>query len=235
MFKWNTKVRYSECGVKGSLTLPGVLNYFQDSSSTHSEELGAGMKYLEECHGAWVLNSWQVEVNRYPEIAEAIELLTWPSDFKGVFGPRSFCMKDSEGNIIASARTLWVYIDTESGRPSKPSEELKEKYTLLPAIDMEEVSRKIALPTEFEQVDRITVRKYHIDTNQHVNNCQYVQMAMETLPETFVAKKLRVEYKKSAVLGDMISVKKAVEADRTVVVLYNEEDIYAVVEFIGEQ
>ena len=44
-----------------------------------------------------------------------------------------------------------------------------------------------------------------------------------------------LEYKKSAVLGDMIWVKKSVEADRTVVVLYNEEDIYAVVEFIGEQ
>ena len=235
MYKWNTNVRYSECGVKGVLTLPGILNYFQDSSSAHSEGLGAGMKYLEECHGAWVLNSWQLEVNRYPEISEPIEISTWPSDFKGVFGPRSFCMKDQEGNVIASARTLWVYIDTESGRPAKPSEELKAKYTLIPAIDMEEVSRKIAIPEVMEQVDRITVRKYHIDTNQHVNNCQYVQMAMETLPDDFEAKKLRVEYKKSAVLGDMISVKKSVETDRTVVVLYNEEDIYAVVEFIGEQ
>ena len=47
------------------------------------------------------------------------------------------------------------------------------------------------------------VRRYHIDTNEHVNNCQYVQMAMEMLPGDINVRQLRVDYKKSAVLGDM--------------------------------
>lgn len=235
MYSWNTKVRYSECGAKGTLTLAKMIDYFQDSSSAHSESLGAGMKFLEVEGGAWVLNSWQIEVNRYPDIMEEIEITTWPSDFKGVFGPRSFCMKAKDGEVLAIARTLWVYIDTKTGRPMKPSEELIEKYTVAPAIEMEEVSRKIAVPKELEAIDWITVRKYHIDTNQHVNNSQYVQMAMETFPQEFSAKKLRVEYKKSAVFGDRIYVKKAIEEERTVVVLCNEKDeIYTVVEFRGD-
>ena len=106
MYKWNTNVRYSECGARKTISLPGIVNYFQDSSSAHSENLGAGMEYLDKHHGAWVLNSWQIEVNRYPEITEEIEISTWPSDFKGVFGPRSFCMKDKDGKILACARTL---------------------------------------------------------------------------------------------------------------------------------
>lgn len=236
MYRWNTKVRYSECGSKGTLTLAGIVNYFQDSSSAHSEELGAGIGFLEEQGGAWVLNSWQIEVKRYPDIMEDIEVCTWPSDFKGVFGPRSFCMKTKDGEQIACARTLWVYIDTKSGRPAKPSEELVQKYIIEPAIDMEEVSRKIFVPADLKEVDWITVRKYHIDTNRHVNNSQYVQMAMETIPEDYEIHKLRVEYKKSAVLGDRIYVKKAVEADRIVVVLSNEQgEIYTVVEFRGEK
>ena len=236
MYIWNTKVRYSECGSKGTLTLSKMIDYFQDSSSAHSESIGAGMKYLEEVHGAWVLNSWQIEVNRYPDIMEEIEIQTWPSGFKGVFGPRSFCMKSKEGEVLAIAKTLWVYMDTETGRPAKPSEELIQKYTVEPAIEMEEISRKISVPDELEAVDWITVRKYHIDTNQHVNNSQYVQMALETFPQEFSAKKLRVEYKKSAVFGDRIYVKKAVEEERTVIALCNEQDeIFAVVEFRGEK
>ena len=236
MYSWNTKVRYSECGSKGTLTLSKMIDYFQDSSSSHSESIGAGMKYLEEVHGAWVLNSWQIEVNRYPDIMEEIEIQTWPSGFKGVFGPRSFCMKSKEGEVLAIAKTLWVYMDTETGRPAKPSEELIQKYTVEPAIEMEEVSRKISVPDELEAVDWITVRKYHIDTNQHVNNSQYVQMALETFPQEFSAKKLRVEYKKSAVFGDRIYVKKAVEEERTVIALCNEQDeVFAVVEFRGEE
>lgn len=236
MYSWKTKVRYSECGAKGTLTLAKIIDYFQDSSSAHSESLGAGMKFLEEQGGAWVLNSWQIEVNRYPDIMEEIEITTWPSDFKGVFGPRSFCMKSKDGEVLAMARTLWVYIDTKTGRPSKPSEELIQKYEVAPAIEMEEISRKIQMPKELEAIDWITVRKYHIDTNQHVNNSQYVQMAMETFPQEFSAKKLRVEYKKSAVFGDRIYVKKAIEAERSVVALCNENDeIYTVVEFRGDR
>jgi hypothetical protein len=59
---------------------------------------------------------------------------------------------------------------------------------------------------------------------------------LETFPQEFSAKKLRVEYKKSAVFGDRIYVKKAVEEDRTVVVLCSESDeIYTVVEFGGDK
>lgn len=44
-------------------------------------------------------------------------------------------------------------------------------------------------------VDTFPVRKYHIDTNNHVNNCQYVQMAMEVLREDMRIRQVRVEYK----------------------------------------
>ena len=79
------------------------------------------------------------------------------------------------------------------------------------------------------------MRKYHIDTNKHVNNCQYVQMALEALEEDLSVRQLRVEYKKSAVYGDMILPKIAREEERTVVELCDKEgNPYAVVELIGE-
>lgn len=236
MYKMDAVVRYSECGNRKQITLPGIINYFQDCSSSNSERLGVGMDYLMAKRRAWVLNSWQVVVERYPEMNEEIEVFTWSNGFQGLFGPRSFSMKTKSGEMLAYANTLWVYVDIDSGRPVRPDAEEDVLYGKEPPLEMEKVSRKIAVPEQIEVIDTITVRKYHIDTNQHVNNGQYIQMAMEVMPDGYQPQKLRVEYKKSAVYGDIIVIKKVIEEARTVVALCDPEGAhYAVVEFTGEQ
>ena len=235
MYKIDTKVKYSECGEDGKMKLSSIINQFQDSSSEHSESLGVGMDYLKAKKRAWILNSWQIVVKRYPKAHEEIEITTWPTGFKGVFGPRNFCMKTPDGEMLAYANTLWVYMDVEKKMPTKPSEEEKELYGTEPPLEMEYASRKIKLSEEAKEVDTLFVRKYHIDTNSHMNNCHYVQMAMEVLPEEFVARQIRVEYKKSAVYGEKVILKTAIEEERTVVELCDEHgELYAVVEFRGE-
>ena len=61
-----------------------------------------------------------------------------------------------------------------------------------------------------------SVRRAHIDTNEHVNNSQYIQMVMDLLPGDFPVHRLRVDYKKSAVMGDSIFPKLSREEGRTV-------------------
>ena len=232
MYRIDTKVRYSECGEDGKIKLASIINLFQDASSAQSESLGVGMDYLKSVKRAWILNSWQIIVERYPKAHEEIEVTTWPTGFRGVFGPRNFCLKTQDGEMLAYAHTLWVYMDIENGMPTKPSEEEKAIYGTEPPLEMEYASRKIKMPEEAKVVDTISVRKYHIDTNSHVNNCQYVQMAVEVLPEDFQTKQVRVEYKKSAVYGDKIVIKMAEEEERIVVELCDEYEVpYAVVEF----
>lgn len=232
MYRIDTKVRYSECGEDGKIKLASIINLFQDASSAQSESLGVGMDYLKSVKRAWVLNSWQIIVERYPKAHEEIEVTTWPTGFRGVFGPRNFCLKTQDGEMLAYAHTLWVYMDIENGMPTKPSEEEKAIYGTEPPLEMEYASRKIKMPEEAKVVDTISVRKYHIDTNNHMNNCQYVQMAVEVLPEDFQTKQVRVEYKKSAVYGDKIVIKMAEEEARIVVELCDEYEVpYAVVEF----
>lgn len=235
MYTVQTTVRYSECGVDGKMTLASVINHFQDTSSEHSESLGVGLEYLLEQKKAWILNTWQIVIKRYPKAHERIEIATWPTGFRGVFGPRDFSMKTTDGEMLACAHTLWVYMDWEKGMPVKPGEEEKAAYGAEPPLEMEAAPRKIKLPENAKVVDRTVVRRYQIDTNRHMNNCQYVQLATEVLPSDFVPRQVRVEYKKSAVYGDKILLKMAEEEARTVVELCNEEEMpYAVVEFIGE-
>ena len=127
-YSFESKVRFSEIDHTKKITLPGIINYFQDCTIFHSESMGLGVDYLAKHKKAWVLSFWQVEVLRYPKIAERISIHTWATGFKGILGDRNFCMKDEEGNMVACANSLWVYMDMEKGRPAKPPKEEIDLY-----------------------------------------------------------------------------------------------------------
>ncbi|MBY0758272.1 MULTISPECIES: acyl-[acyl-carrier-protein] thioesterase [Sellimonas] len=202
------RIRFSEVGNGGYITLSGIIDHFQDISIFQSEDLKLGTMYLKEKNRAWVLSAWQVEVKRYPRLGEYVHVSTWASGFRSFFGERNFVMTDEEGIDVAYANSVWVYIDTTTGRPAKPSEEEVEKYGINDPYPMNYASRKVPAPKSGIKREPFPVRKYQIDTNQHVNNCQYVQMAVEELEEelgrTLDIRKLRAEYKNSAVYGDII-------------------------------
>lgn len=234
MYTFESRVRFSEADHHKTITLPGIINYFQDCTIFHSEDREVGIDYLKERKRAWVLSSWQIIVERYPRIGERISVSTWATGFKGLYGTRNFSMKDEEGNMAAYANSIWAFMDLERERPVKPQPEDVKNYGEEPPLEMDYAPRKIALPEETVDGDIFPVRKYHIDTNEHVNNCQYVQMALEAVEEMKV-RQARVEYKKSAVLHDKILPKIAKEKERTVVELCDPAGKpYAVVELIGE-
>ncbi len=134
--------------------------------------------------------------------------------------------------MAAYAFSVWVYMDMKKGRPIKVDEEEVRRYGYGEPLAMDYASRKIALPKETKAGTPFPVRRYHIDTNEHVNNCQYVQMAQEILPDPEGIFKMRAEYKKSAVYGDMIYPEYAKEEDREVASLCDEAGKpYALVEF----
>ena len=235
MYKTEGPVRYSECGPDNQMKLSACINYFQDCTTENSETIGVGHDYLVAKKRAWILNSWNVEFYRRPEAGEHIEVGTWATGFRGVFGPRDFVMKTKEGEVLVQAASLWVYVDTETGRPVKPTEEDISVYEVGEPILAEPISRKINRPIDTVKVDTFPVHKYHIDTNKHVNNSKYVEIACEALPDGFEVKKMRVEYKKAAVLGDTIVLKKVVTEEKIIAELCDGEDnIFAIVEFIGE-
>ena len=98
-------------------------------------------------------------------------------------------------------------------------------------------SRKIALPDSWEAFPSFAIQRHHLDTHRHVNNCQYVRMAEDYFPEGCKVRKLRVEYKKQALLGDTFFPLVYKEEEKTMVIFNASEaapgkrpDPFAVVE-----
>lgn len=233
MYQLNTKIRYSEANSEGRLTYHGLLNYLQDVSTFHSEELGESAAHLLEQNMAWVLSFWQISIKSMPKSSTDIQVSTWPYSTKGLFGLRNFCVKDAEGQVLVKANSVWVMVNPKTGRPVRIAEEVASAYPDEPKLEMEYCDRKIAIPSTYEEKQGILVPNYFIDTNNHMNNAKYVMIAEEYLPEGYEAGEIRVEYKKAAKRKDVIYPRVTAEKDSVTVVLGNENGAaYAVVQFL---
>ncbi len=204
MYKFESKIRYSEVDETGLLAVPKIVDYFQDCSNFQSDELGVGRAFLEERGLAWVLTFWQIIIDRRPAQGERIRIGTYPYEFKSFMGLRNFFLEDMAGQFLVRANSIWTLLDMKSGRPVKTGEEIVSRYTLEEKLPMDYAARKIIVPEEGCTLAPIVVGRERLDTNHHVNNAQYISMAMNYIPACLDVKELRVEYKKQAYPGDEI-------------------------------
>lgn len=212
--------------------MASLLNYFQDCSTFHSEDVGLGVGYFKEAHQVWVLSSWQIVVNRYPDLCEHVMIGTQPYDMKGFLGYRNFAMMTEDGEYLAKANSIWSLLDLDRGKPVPVSGEMAQKYGIGEKLDMEYAPRKIVVPEGGVSGETIVVKQHHLDTNHHVNNGQFVNMAMEFLPKDFAIGQLRAEYKKQAFLDDVLLPYVAIDENKVVISLTDEKGApYVVTEF----
>lgn len=237
MYSYNSRIRYSELDETGHLKIESLLDYFQDCSTFHSEDIGLGVDYLKRQHMVWVMSSWQIIVERYPRLGEVVTVGTLPYDFKGFIGYRNFLMTDVEGKRLACANTIWCLIDTENGKPVRATEEMLRKYVLLPKLEMDYAPRRIQVSEEGEKREPVQIRAHHLDTNHHVNNGQYIRIAMDSLSGECRIRQLRAEYKKQVYLNDvLIPCVSCTQDGKYIVVLKDEEEnICCIVELQGER
>jgi acyl-ACP thioesterase len=193
--------------------MEALMNYFQDCSTFQSEDGGIGIDYLGERDQAWVVNSWQVDVSRYPRLGEKVIIGTIPYEIKGFVGCRNYFMDTEDGERLAVANSVWALINIKKGGPVRVTPDILEGYPIEEKLPMEYLPRKISFPKEgdIKKAEKIPVQPYHLDTNQHVNNNQYINMGMgvirsledncEVMP---TVQRLRAEYRVQAHLGDVI-------------------------------
>ena len=235
MYEFLSRVRYSEVDANGNIRLSALVNYLQDCSSFQSEDLGIGIDYLAESKRTWVLNYWQVDILKYPRLTDNIIIGTIPYEIKSFVGYRNFYVKNRDTDeILVKANTIWTYLDTEKMRPARVDDIMKEKYAMGNKLDMEYIDHKIIIDGDKMQDEPILVTKHMIDTNNHVNNAKYIDMALGYLGDKQMPVRLRTEYKNAAVLGDIL-VPSIYKKDDEVYVIFSSEDeriVYAICQFV---
>ena len=216
-----------------NITINQLVDYFQDASTFHSEDLGVGYDYLIPRNLVWVINSWQIDILKYPRYLDRITVTTTPYKFRGFLGYRNFTVLDEKGGIMVKANSMWSLIDTEKMKPAAAPEELPGIYGSAEPLDMDYQNGKIRVPGDATKQNTIAVEAHFLDPNRHMNNGQYVNIASSYLPKGFKIKRLRAEYRKQAFLGDLLCPVAGMDSDGKFIVSINDTQNkpYSVIEF----
>ena len=233
MYSLNYKVTTSTCDSDGKLKLYSALQMMQDCSEMWIDSEQGVKDYFEKENMAQLLASRQVEVIRRPSFKEELTVTTSVYGMKSMFGFRNTFIYDAEGLPCYRTWSMGAFVDKGTGKLKKVDDQTISTMFLEPKLDMNYKDRRIILPKEGGTVlTPVAVQRADIDYNKHVNNANYIRMAMELLPEGFEVKGLRVEYRVPARLNDQL-VPTVYQQDELFIVALNiGNDVSTIIEFI---
>lgn len=232
MFTINDVVTTSKTGENGKLKLISAFQLMQDCSELWIESEPILKEYLLDNDLTQLLLSRQVEVIRVPKYKERLSITTRVFEFRGFYGFRNTIINDENGNACYITWSTGVIVNHVTGRLAKIDPSIAEKLTYDEKLEMEYTNRKVEVPI----AEKVNLGSYHvakddIDYNKHMNNAHYIRMACEHLPDNFTYDRIRVEYRKPAKLGEEVIVKQIINGDKLYILLDNDTDSYATIEF----
>ena len=205
MYSLKYKVTTSACDSDGRLKLYSALQMMQDCSEMWIDTEPGVKQFFTEQNMAQLLASRQVEVVRVPDFKEELTVTTSVYGMKPMFGFRNTFIYDAQGKPCYRTWSMGAFVDKSNGKLKRVDDATMASMTLEPQLEMNYGDRRIAVPKEGGQsLLPIPVMKADIDYNRHVNNANYIRIAMEFLPEGFQVAGLRVEYRVAAKLGDTL-------------------------------
>ncbi len=231
MYQYTDRVSYSEVDSELNLTYYGLVNYMQDCSCFHSDDVGVGVHYLAPIKRGWFVTSYEIHINRLPRYLERITISTYPYQVRGMMARRLYTICSEVGEVLVYADSLWVLMDLEHLRPARLNDEIIAAYPQdknMPKFDFER--SKLQYKSEGNLVGKFKVTENHIDTNGHMNNSFYIDVTRRFLPsEEFST--ITVNYKKAAMLFDELDVYLVELESSYQVVLKKDDEVYTIVEY----
>jgi len=202
------KVRSYEVDVTGRATVLTISNFLQEIAGNHAGKLGVSVDKLFAKKLTWVLSRLHLKMFSYPFWREEVSILTWPSDAYGKFATRDFEIFNSKNEIIGKATTSWMLLDLIKLRPitmpdfimniNRPQREraIDDKFEKLPKLE------------KFEFQNKYNVRLSDLDINQHVNNVNYIEWAIETIPveisQKYKLNQFEISFRAESKYGDSV-------------------------------
>ena len=206
MYTLNYKVTTSTCDNEGKLKLYSALQMMQDCSEMWIDSEPTARKFFNDNNMTQLLATRQVEVVRVPRFKEDLTVTTSIYEVLPMYGFRNTFIRDAQGQPCYRTWSMGAFVDLATGKLARLSEDAIASLTLEAKQEMNYCGRRIILPKQDGTVlEPVTVMRADIDYNRHMNNANYVRIAMELLPEGFEVHDMRVEYRIAAKQGDLLT------------------------------
>lgn len=184
MYEKKFELRYFEMNKNGVASPTTILTLLEETASDHCSLIGHSLYDLIKQNIGWVLVSGVMKMYHYPKHKENITIKTWLSGYSLIKGIRENIILDEQGNIIGSAKGLWVFFDVNRRRPVQIFEDIKEKWSSYSDESINyNINTKLKILDTARYIKEFPIHRFDIDMNLHVNNIKYLHWVLETIPD----------------------------------------------------
>ena len=236
VYEFKTRIRYTDVSEGNRLSDRGVLNILSEAASKHSANAGYGINDVEKTHASWMVLYWKIKMFKRPHWDTNLIIKTWPRKFTKISSWRDFEIYTEAGEKIGIVASEWVLIDTEKMKIGRLDEKLIKDYgTEERAVFGNEITGKIREPENAKKIYDYTASRRDIDTNHHVYNVNYLDIAYDALPEEACKNfdDIEIYYKRQIKFGETVSVFYAKDENSHFVVLKSKDEktLHAILKF----
>ena len=171
---FDTIVMGSMCDESSLMSIPALLDAFQDIAGVHAATAETGVLQLEDKGLFWVVSKMRMVIKRRPLVGEETQLTTWilPPD-------RISCERDCSlhkgDEVLAYCRCIWAALRRDNGRPEPTANFYPYPDEEIAPPDDRPFKRMSRNFEGAEEIGRYTIRSVDIDRGGHMNNVNYVR------------------------------------------------------------
>lgn len=210
IFKKDYKINIFNVDSHHRCKFSSLVDFLWDIVISQSDYLGETKEGFVHNQCIWVLLKYDITIYEYPKFKDTITVDTKVLGTKKFYGYRQNTIKNSEGKIIGEVFSTAILIDFENRRPMRISSDQGEIYGLNGELNEVPPLDDIPKIKKEDYLKDYPVRYSDINSNGHVNNVKYMEMAIDTLPRSILNEykifNIKVLFKKETTDGDTLHI-----------------------------
>jgi acyl-CoA thioester hydrolase len=123
----------SAIDVNGHANNLEYLRWMQEVATAHSDAQGWTLERYQVTRTTWMIRSHAIDYLRPAYAGEELTLCTWIGGFEAQTSPRHYLVwRERDRKVLARAQTLWVFVDTATGRAAPIPEAFHAAFEVIP-------------------------------------------------------------------------------------------------------
>lgn len=185
-----------------------ILKFMQETSMRQMKARRPSYEELFEEKKAFILSNIRIEMYNPIYAYQDITTKTWACPSRGYSFMRSYSIEAS-GEIMAEAYSTWALVDTEEKKLYKVSDVDLSSYDMDEPVALEHPLRvRIPSVLPLALTGEYTVRYTDTDLNGHMNNTNYPNMLINSMPspEKIMVKSLAISFINDIRTGESVKI-----------------------------
>ncbi|MBR4555603.1 MAG: hypothetical protein IKO27_08455 [Ruminococcus sp.] len=196
---------YSHFAADSTMRRSAIIDFMQDCCTISRREDTAIGEMMISGEALLYVAYRQLDIISQAAYREKLTVQTGLFGAKRIYGQRVTEIIGEDGSLRARSYLVSTLVKASTRKPINLPKEINDSIVLCPAPDMELTPRKIIVPDcEPRRFEPFTALRCQADTNGHINNARYADLADELVPADANVTRARFEYKASFMPGDKI-------------------------------